>query len=301
MPSPQHEMLVELIRKNPRLLLPFLRERLPGLPSLDLRLYPGESATSKLPPLRADLTLDLFTPGTEDPFAGLTIEVQLGKNDDKPYSWHMYQAGQHHRLRVPTYLLVITIDPEIAEWAAGPFDTGQTILRPWVVAPADVPVIIDPAHAVRALDLTLLSGIVHSREPVAVPIGLALAHALRVNQDDDLGLFYWDALMAALSPAMRRSIQMELRNFQPRSEWGKEILADGIAQGKAEGMAKGKAESILTALDTRGILIDDLTRRQIITCTDLSQLEAWFRRSITAASLDEMLRAHPSSALACPG
>lgn len=131
----------------------------------------------------------------------------------------------------------------------------------------------------------------HSREPTAVPIGLALAHALRNDPNDDHGLFYWDAFMAALSPAKRRSIKMDLSNFQPRSDWGKGLLAEGIAKGRAEGIAKGKAEDILVALETRGIPIDDPTRRQIITCTDLSQLDTWFRRSITATSASELFRA----------
>lgn len=76
---------------------------------------------------------------------------------------------------------------------------------------------------------------------------------------------------------------MDLSNFQPRSDWGKGLLA--------KGRAKGKAEDILVALETRGIPIDDPTRRQIITCTDLSQLDTWFRRSITATSASELFRA----------
>jgi hypothetical protein len=78
---------------------------------------------------------------------------------------------------------------------------------------------------------------------------------------------------------------MQLRNFKPRSEWGRNLLAKGRAQGEAEGRAK----SILDLLDARGLPPDATLRQRIVACTDLALLERWFQRATTASSIDEAL------------
>jgi hypothetical protein len=161
-------------------------------------------------------------------------------------------------------------------------------LRPWVIGPANVPAITDPEVARRSLSLTLLSGIVHGNEPVAVDIGLALAAALDASPDD-VGLYYWDGLLAALGDAIREALEMQLRNFKPRSEWGRNLLAKGEAEGLAKGEAAGRAKSILDLLDARGLSPDATLRQRIVACTDLALLERWFRRATTASSIDEAL------------
>jgi hypothetical protein len=287
MASLLHEMLVELIAECPEILLPALHEHLgEELAGVELGFHRGESTHGQLPPLRADLTLELRRAGTIEPFAAITVEAQLGKDPDKPFSWLFYHAGLHHRLRVPCFLVVVATDPEVAAWAAGPFHSGMVMLRPWVIGPANVPAITDPEVARRSLSLTLLSGIVHGNEPVAVDIGLALAAALDAAPDD-VGLYYWDGLLAALGDAIREALEMQLRNFKPRSEWGRNLLAKGEADGLAKGEAAGRAKSILELLDARGLSPDATLRQRIVACTDLAVLERWFRRATTASSLDE--------------
>jgi hypothetical protein len=282
MASLLHEALVELIAEHPELLVPALQEELGDLP-VDLQFRRGESSQSKIPPLRADLGLELCCLGASEPFAAITIEVQLSKDDDKPFSWLLYHAGQHYRLRVPSYLLVVTNDPEVAAWAAGPFKSGMVSMRPLVISAAHFPPIIDPEEAKRSLERAFLSGLVHASEPIAADIGLALAAALDASPDDT-GLYYWDTLLAVLGDAIRSTLEMQMKNWKPRSEWGKRLLAEV----KNEGRAEGRAETILDVLDARGLALDPPLRQRITTCTDLDVLARWLRRASTVASAEEV-------------
>lgn len=172
-------------------------------------------------------------------------------------------------------------------------------LRPLVLGPADIPAITDPDDAQRSLHRTLLSGIVHGHDPIAVDIGLALAAALDVSPDDT-GLFYWDALLASLDEAIRKALEMQLRDWKPRSDWGKQFLADALTKAKTEGRAQGEAEGraqgaakvltqcILELLEARGLAPDSTDRQHITTCTDLERLGQWFHRATTATSTAEV-------------
>jgi hypothetical protein len=291
MPSVPHEMLVELLAKSPQLLPPLLGARLDTAVELaagsrpeDLCIHCGQATTSRLPVLSADLGLELRRPAAVHPRMALTVEVQLTLDDAKPYSWIPYLGGQYHRLHVPAYLLVVTNDPVIAAWAAGPFRAGHLTLEPWVLGPADVPTITTIEGARKSLEMTLLSGIVHGRERVAVRIGHVLRRALD-EAPDDVGLYYWDAFLASLTKPIRKELEMQLQNFQPRSDWSKEIFAKGEAKGLVEGEVKGRAKDILMLLAIRGLQPTPKLRRRIAECSDLAQLEGWFRRAATAESL----------------
>jgi len=197
----------------------------------------------------------------------------------------------------------VTNDRKVARWAAGPFRSGQTTLRPIVLGPDDIPVITSVEEAKRSIPLAFVSGIVHGRDRTAVQIGLALAHALADSDDDGHGI-YWDAFLASLSKAVRKELEMELRvlvseNWRPRSDWGKDLFAKGEAKGRAEGKAEGSVEgkvegktegtavAILTVLDARGLSIDPALRKRITVCNDLPLLERWLRRVSTATTVEE--------------
>jgi len=55
-------------------------------------------------------------------------------------------------------------------------------------------------------------------------------------------------------------------------------------EGKAEGEAKGKAEAVLVVLEGRGLRVSVATRKHVLGCHDLAQLDAWLRRAATVAS-----------------
>jgi hypothetical protein len=149
-------------------------------------------------------------------------------------------------------------------------------------------VFADVARAASgSLERAFLSGLVHANEPVAVDIGLALAAALGAAPDD-VGLYYWDTLLAVLGDAIRSTLDMQLKNWKPRSEWGKRLLADAKGEGEAKGRAESRVEDILDLLEVRGLALDPPLRDRITACTDLDVLTQWFRRAATATSAEEV-------------
>lgn len=100
---------------------------------------------------------------------------------------------------------------------------------------------------------------------------------------------------------VRKELEMELqrRGWQPRSEWGREIFANGVAEGMLEGerlgiakgellgQVKGRAAAVIAQLEVRGISVSTTLREQVMACTDLALLDRWFRRAATAHSLEE--------------
>jgi hypothetical protein len=73
------------------------------------------------------------------------------------------------------------------------------------------------------------------------------------------------------------------------------LLAEGQAKGRAEGRAKAMAEGaaciILRVLAARGLEVPTKVREQVLTCTDISQLDTWADRAATATSLEDVFGA----------
>lgn len=168
-----------------------------------------------------------------------------------------------------------------------------------MIGPEHIPAITDFEVARAAVDLTLVSGLAHSREPVALEIGRALWHALdaakHVYADQ-----YWDIFMGQLDTAIRRALEMELQGWKPQSPWGKRIYAKGVAKGEAKGRRLGKAEglvegealgeakSVLALLRMRGIRITRAQRQEILGCRDLRRLRGWLRLALAATTAADL-------------
>jgi hypothetical protein len=88
--------------------------------------------------------------------------------------------------------------------------------------------------------------------------------------------------VAELPKALRTTAEEELRarTIEYQSDFAKSY----VAQGKAE----VKAEGVLTVLGARGIGTTPAQQARIRQCTDLSQLDAWLRRAVTANSADDI-------------
>jgi hypothetical protein len=59
-------------------------------------------------------------------------------------------------------------------------------------------------------------------------------------------------------------------------------------RGRQQGKAEGRAESLLRVLSARRIHIDDVSRHRIISCTDLTTLDQWFDRALSATRLADV-------------
>ncbi|MFC5061034.1 hypothetical protein [Actinomycetospora atypica] len=221
------------------------------------------------------------------------VEIQLRVEEEKRWTWPLYVASTHRQWKVPTVLLVVCPSGPVARWAARGVDLGPGMaLRPAVLGPDLVPVVDDLATASRSPELAVLSALAHPDDSTEATLAV-LVDAL-ATIDDDRQVEYAALVLDAL-PAGRRALLEDL--LSSRSDvyarihdtyLGRTLRAEGEAHGRAEGEAHGRAAILLRILDRRGLEITDQARTRITGCSDLSQLETWSDRALTATTLEDV-------------
>ncbi|MGW4475697.1 hypothetical protein ACWENQ_39025 [Nonomuraea sp. NPDC004354] len=73
-----------------------------------------------------------------------------------------------------------------------------------------------------------------------------------------------------------------------KSDYVRQWVAEGKAEGEAKGAAEARAKDIILAFRTRGIDVSPEAEKRILDCSDPDQLSAWFPKSITADSVEEL-------------
>jgi hypothetical protein len=217
----------------------------------------------------------------------VVVEVQLGRDKNKPWTWPVYPSTVRARMRCPAILLVVCVESATARWCSRPIEMGHPgwRLRPVVLGPDRVPLVTDPEQAGRMPELTVLSAMAHASHPDWVKVAPALVAALRTVTDEHLAL-YTDLIALALPESARRTLEAMM---SPRTyEYQSDFVRRYIFQGRAEGRAEGEATAVLAVLDARGISVPDDAKERISACKDLDQLDVWIRRAATATSVDDL-------------
>jgi hypothetical protein len=278
MVSMRHEAIVELIRLCPA----FAAEMLTGVADLVVPEY--ESAELGSPDLsevvpterRADAVVTLNQDGRA--VLGIVVEVQLGHDSDKTYSWPSYVISLRQRLRCPVEVLVVCVDDSVARWAAQPIQIGRgSMITPIVVGPNLVPVIDDADVAASSRELAMLSAMAHYAVPEVLE---ALAAAIAT--DFEHGHVYSELIWAVLSGAARAKWErlVTATTWEYQSPFARKYYGEGKAEGEAAG--------ILTVLHARGIDVPDAVRERVQSCDDIEQLETWLRRAATAQTIGDV-------------
>jgi len=168
-------------------------------------------------------------------------------------------------------------------------------LSPWVIAPDEVPVVIDPVQAELSPELAVLSAMAHGRDDVetAVKIASAAMSGVRQLSGQDQIMLYSDLILAALSDAARKAFEMIPEGYKFQSPLIRDSIEKGLVQGRAEGREEGRTEgmarSVLAVLEARSIPVSPELRTRILACSDPGQLSQWLRRAATAVSADELI------------
>lgn len=296
MPSPRHEILVELFRHRPGLLLALLALVAPGLvpdiPGAVLLPAPGEVTGVHHAQYRADLVLHRVARDAAGPVHAFILEVQLAPDPDKHFTWPMHAAGVGARERCPVTLVVLAVDERTARWAAAPRSLttgGPAVVAPVVIGPEQIPRITELAQARALPELSVLSAVAHGHTPGAERIAHAAILACAALDSHHHAL-YADFVIACLSPRARRALEvlMPLQHFVPQSDIGKRIYAEGVEEGRREGRS-GALRGLLVKLLTRrfGPLPEAAMSR--VQAADPDLLEAWSERLLSASSLDDVL------------
>ncbi|MCC5580233.1 hypothetical protein IMZ11_31865 [Microtetraspora sp. AC03309] len=305
MPTIQHEAIVRLFYERPQLAAELLAESLHvRLPDYDHAAVESGDLTEVTPAeLRADSVIVLSRERADarpEPVLAVVVEVQRDRDPDKHWSWPMYLISLRNRMKCPSILLVICPDPGVARWSRQPIGLGHPglVLSPLVAGPTDVPMILSPLEAAEDPELAVLSVITHATTPEGPDILNALLTAVH-KLDPERGALYADMVRAALPHKiwehLENLMQTETREFL--SDWARDNVArgkaEGLVEGKAEGLvegkAEGKAEAIFAVLSARGLDLPDDVRSAIADCSDLGRLDAWIRASVTVESARDLL------------
>jgi hypothetical protein len=278
MASMAHEVLVDLFKNRPSLGPELLSEAL-GVPIpsyTEARLVSIDLTQIRPAEYRADvvvLLLDGAVPVRVD-----IVEVQLGVDDDKRFTWPEYTMGARAKYRCPAGLLVVAPDPTIAAWCAEPIETGIPgfVLHPPVLGREAVPVVTDPAEAARRPELAVLSAMAHGDGEQGAAIAAAVLPAV-AGLGDDRAKFYGDLVLNSLNEAARRALEKMMKGYEYQSEFAKKYVA------------QGEAKAMLTVLRARGIAVPDAVRERILAQKDPKQVERWLEKAATAASIADVL------------
>jgi hypothetical protein len=145
MPSTKHEGLIEPFQHRPalaaELLVDILGVKLPAW--RHAQLGPGDLTDLVPTEFRADTVVELYDgippAGTRKakPVQAVVLEVQLGTDDRKRYSWPVYLSTLRARHECPTTLLVVCPTADAAAWCRKPIALGHPdwVLTPLVLGP----------------------------------------------------------------------------------------------------------------------------------------------------------------------
>lgn len=290
--SMEHVGLVEMFRTNPSLVPKLLAEAFGVvLPAFE-RISIAEAELDQLAPIefRADLVVELVA-ASGVPQLDAIVEVQLRKDEDKPFTWPVYATVHRSRRRCPTLVLVVAPDPAVAAWARRPIHIGPgNELRVHVLGPAEIPIVTDLEVAVANPQLAVLSALAHGNEPeVGLPVLRATVAALDGFDNPDASL-YLHLIHRALDEPMRRALKEDpmLSDRYPNIRIEDLDLPDFAANLFKRGKAEGEAKTLLKILDHRGVALTPAQRATIAECHDPRRVEVWVDRAFMVATADEL-------------
>jgi hypothetical protein len=221
----------------------------------------------------------------------LVVESQGKPDERKRGSWPYYLSYLHEKYRCEPVLIVITQNSATARWAAEPIHLGvrgcpSLTVRPFVLGPDNVPVIVDEREAERDVPLAVLSAMTHGKGPRAAAILESLAAALRTIDADCAAVFvqFVDSCLAdPQAQQMWRDLMTAIQYF-----WRHPLAEQVRAEGREEGRVAERAQMILRNLRYRQIDVPDSVRERVLSSTDMDELETWLDRSYQVADAADL-------------
>jgi len=279
MPSQRHEVIVELLRRSPDLILQLFARVSDSVDSSYRAEVHSESFSNvKASPHAADLVLKVMEGETLQ--QGVIAEVQLDVDSGKLFSWPLYGVGLRAELQCETCVLVITPYQRVARWAEQPIPLGAgSIFQPVVLGPDAIPALTDVEQARQWPGLAFLSALAHATDPpeTAAKVAFNAVDAAR-QLDHRLFIACYDILCATLDGAALAQLEtlMQLDVNQLQSETVR------------RNVALGEINAVLTILETRGIAVSSEQKQRIQQCSDLETASRWVRQAVTLSSVDEL-------------
>jgi hypothetical protein len=305
MPSINHEAPIELLRRNPLLAAALLHGTGVLAPTGGrAQMAPGDLSSALPAELRADavIVLDPADPQPGDTKGRLVVvvESQTRLDGGKHRVWPAYLALARAQHDCPAVLLVICPDRNTGRWARQRIATGHPgfDLVPLVIDADSTPEPDAPDLAQAAPELAVLGALTGAVDlDQEAGRRLVLTAIAAADLDEDRLETYTHLIRAVASTAARNALEALMTiafkdDFIDRikAEGKAEGRTEGKAEGRTEGKAEGRAEMLLQVLRARGFEVPDAVRDQVLSCTDLAQLQAWGSRAATASSLEDVFQ-----------
>jgi len=292
MPSYAHQLLLLLFRNRSGSAADLLRQIDVPLPGYD-EVCIESSDLSDLRPAEYQADLVLFLQRDRHKKLGVIVEVQLGRDEDKPYSWPAYVANLRARHRCPVCLLVITVDEAVARWASRSIDLGPgSRCTPAVVGPSNTRAIVAPRDAEENVELSVLSAVEHGHSTdVALATRIACTAVLAsVDLDAERSRLYIDLILISCSESVRREVLQVMNSlgFEYQSDFARHYVAQGRAEGRVEGKTEGRMEVVLKLLTLRFGPLTEAVQTRVRGAPD-AQLDAVAEQVLSAQTLEEAL------------
>lgn len=310
MPTPLHELMVELLRTQPHLLLALLRgAETIDVRELDLRHPRLLDATLPdwVPPARVcDLVLELRRRGARSPDDTIIVivEIQLERDVEKGLTWPLYCAILRARAAGnEVWLVVLTPHAATERWASEVLvEVLPPVVRWAVLGPASTSRVTEPARARRDPHAAVLSALIHAgRDDADLVPAIASAYS---TMSPRRGIVIHELMARRLSRMALRVLEheMEKKTLEWTSPYARRHRAKALAEGRAEGLAEGRAEGaqhmLISLLTQRGLRPTRAQLAEIRRCPDLRRLARWLARASaadTAAEVFSPTRAHARS------
>lgn len=292
MPSSLHELIVEMLRSRPALVADLLALTRAQVPAHDEAVLSSADLADVVPAeYRADAVIVLQSAGR--PVYAVIGEIQRQRDEEKRFTWPVYLAGVRARFRCPAAVLVVCPDSSVAAWAERSIelDLLDSQVRPRVLGPNEIPVVLDPLEAAINPALAVLSAVAHGNDPAGLQVIEVAVGSVR-DLDYETRVNYLGTIFAGLTSELARAhLEALVNSTVENSEFVQWLESRGEARGEARGKAKGLANGVLAVLTTRGVSVSDTARDRILASTDLVELDRWIRAAATATTVEELFEA----------
>lgn len=296
MPSLEHNGLVDLFRNNPDLGAHLLTVAF-GIPvPPHSKTTVVEATLDQLIPIefRADLVIELGD-GNGRVALAIVLEVQLGEDPVKKYSWPVYATVVRARKRCPTCVLVVTTNVDVARWAAEPIDIGldRASFSPLVLAPSAVPKVTDSTVAEREREVAILSALAHGNDE-ADGLKILIASLAALGRfDPDTASVYLQIIYETLREPMRKALEIAIMEHVSNKEvtlppFALKLISIGEERGETRGKREGKQDALLLLARRLGVSLSAEQRARIEACEDMATLDRWLDRVVDAKSADDL-------------
>ncbi|PRP97888.1 hypothetical protein ENSA5_31210 [Enhygromyxa salina] len=302
MPGPIHQGLLFLLKQNPYLVFDLAHDFDTQIPPQHNKF---EIASNEIPSPAKDgniLHADWLVAAVceKQPalrrVAGLAVEVQTTDDVLKLYSWLSYAAGVRNVFRCRGWTIVFAPDADVRRRAQNMF-AAEPRASPWFVEPHMLPPIHDVEQAAKDIDRAVLTAVFHARSELGVACIRATLEAMRKVAHKHRRV-YGDLMRAMMTEEQLEQIPERLFEIDDEAPLGPMELTGayyvrGHREGREEGRCAEARKLILRVLERRSVALDEDQRHRIETASDLSTLETWLDRALTASSTAELFGSRP--------